>query len=156
MRKEGDFRFLGGSKLCNNTRVQLVEKETDRTRWAAKLVNDRHYVLDLNASRSCSRDILSAPSCKRNYVDLWTQDDGSGRQQWYVSRAPVTEQDVNEHHGEIFYLKITKGREKCDRNWLSVPNKGPLVDLWSGSGPNQKWLIKGFSTRLMYDNASSN
>ena len=89
-----------------------------------------------------------------NKVDLWFRDHHSGRLRWRVTPAPYKKSDT-EFKGEVYFLKITTGRKGCRRNYLSVPDKGSLVDLWKDAGKNQKWHIKGFGKQLMKDNASS-
>lgn len=67
--------------------------------------------------------MLSVVSCGGNMVDLWTHDDQSGRQQWKIEPVP--------NKPDFYTLRIVKGREACNRNYLSTDMGSPLVDLWS-------------------------
>lgn len=66
-------------------------------------------------------------------VDLWTNDDGSGRQEWNFVQVAGTE----------LYNIIVNGGVTSDRRYLSCTADGMVVDLWTsddGSG-RQRWRL---------------
>jgi len=94
-RKAGDYRYLGGSKDCNDNAVTTTKELTNRNKWRAKKVDKGngkyHYNFDIRDSRKCPRAMLSTPPCDRgnefnsgwgNKVDLWKGDHESGRLRW--------------------------------------------------------------------------
>lgn len=67
-------------------------------------------------------------------VDLWTQDDGSGRQRWII-----------EQQGGFVHILSAGGVHPPQRRFLSVPSEGTKCDLYDhddGSG-HQRWLLSG-------------
>ena len=78
--------------------------------------------------------MMSVPSCRwGNGVDLWLRDDQSGRQQWKIIQAPVSKADLEaSHHGQVYFLQITKGRPRCDRIVTIFPCQIEVTLLISG------------------------
>lgn len=69
-------------------------------------------------------------------VDLWSNDDGSGRQRWTFVLSKVRGEQ------EVYNIVVEKGLTS-DRKFLSCSSDGARVDLWSvddGSG-RQRWEI---------------
>lgn len=67
-------------------------------------------------------------------VDLWSSDDGSGRQRWQF--VPVEGED------NLYNIIVSDG-VASDRKYLSCTMDGAKVDLWSeddGSG-RQRWHV---------------
>src|SRR5580658_9836258 len=68
-------------------------------------------------------------------VDLWTTDDGSGRQEWNISLV--------EGFDDIYNIKVSGGNS-TDRVFLSCNASGGGVNLWKvddGSG-RQRWQLQ--------------
>ncbi|MDY0780027.1 hypothetical protein [Tenacibaculum sp. IB213877] len=92
-----------------------------------------------------NRSILSCTSDGSN-VDLWNEDDGSGRQQWEFKQL--------ENKQGVYNIIITQG-VTGDNKYLSSNSDGSNVDLWhedDGSG-RQQWevtLINNSSTCNTY------
>ncbi len=80
--------------------------------------NDRRYL-------SCTPDGLK--------VDLWYEDDGSGRQQWIFK----------EIEPQLYQITVAAGVES-DRRYLSCTPDGLTVDLWSvdDASGRQQWLLQ--------------
>ncbi|KAL3150709.1 hypothetical protein ABBQ32_000496 [Trebouxia sp. C0010 RCD-2024] len=78
---------------------------------------------------------LSIPKCgDGDTADLYTKDDGSGRQQWQL---------VSAGGNNLFYLVLKNGRSGCT-NWLSgQPCPENRVSAWytDDSSGRQKWLL---------------
>jgi hypothetical protein len=75
-------------------------------------------------------------SCKNDgtVADLWTEDDGSGRQKWQFIRV----------NGEsnVYNIRVVNGIND-NRKYLSANTDGTAVDLWygdDGSG-RQRWKV---------------
>ncbi|MDJ0837113.1 MAG: hypothetical protein QNK37_11395 [Acidobacteriota bacterium] len=76
----------------------------------------------------------SVLSCKADgsIVDLWSEDDGSGRQQWEFK--PLEK--------DIYNILVNRGLSS-NRKYLSCNSDGTVVDLWNcddGSG-RQRWKL---------------
>jgi len=72
---------------------------------------------------NCNRKYLSVGAgCGQSYVDLWTHDDKSGRQQWTIKKVAGTADKYSFEVG---------GRRQCDRVFLSSSPTWDRVDLWS-------------------------
>lgn len=70
------------------------------------------------------------------FVDLFSKDDGSGRQRWYLSEVPGL------RHDHVFNIKIAGGTN-LGEEYLSCRRDG-FVDLYSrddGSG-RQQWTLQ--------------
>ena len=82
---------------------------------------------------STNRSLLSCSS-DSEIVDLWIQDDGSGRQQWEFKLI----------EGEVdIYNILVVGGITTDRRFLSCTSDGEIVGLWTeddGSG-RQRWRV---------------
>jgi hypothetical protein len=79
-----------------------------------------------------NRSLLSC-TADGTKVDLWPNDDGSGRQEWNF--VPVA--------GTEYYNIIVNGGVSTNRTYLSCTSDGTVVDLWSsddGSG-RQRWRV---------------
>jgi len=82
--------------------------------------------------RNCERKHLSVGGdCGQTYVDLWTQDDNSGRQQWEVKRVAGQENA---------YTLTVGGRSSCPRIHLSTRDVWDRVDLWLDKSDNNQWF----------------
>ena len=82
---------------------------------------------------SSDRSLLSCSS-DGTVVNLWNEDDGSGRQFWDVQLVPGSD--------DLFHITVSKG-VTGDRRFLSCFPDGSGVDLWAqddGSG-RQRWQI---------------
>lgn len=69
-------------------------------------------------------------------VDLYHEDDGTGRQQWFFKKI------YNDL--DLYNIQIEKGVQFCPTpQYLSVSEDGEIIDVWEkddGSG-RQQWLI---------------
>jgi len=77
-------------------------------------------------------------SCNENgKVDLWTQDDGSGRQRWMLNAKSF----VQENRGHNIYAA---GGTSTSRTMFSCPEDGQKVDLWTNddNSGRQVWTFK--------------
>ena len=93
------------------------------------------YCLQVLRGLSTNNSLLSCNS--GGGVDLFNQDDGSGRQKWQL-------QLLND---KVFNI-IVSGGTNPDKKYLSCAADGNRVDLYSqddGSG-RQKWLFKAVPT----------
>lgn len=65
-------------------------------------------------------------------VDLWTQDDGSGRQRWII-----------EQQGGYVHIISAGGVHPPQRRFLSVPNEGTKCDLYDRDDAtgHQRWIL---------------
>lgn len=89
-----------------------------------------------------SRNLLSCTDDGK-LVDLWTCDDGSGRQKWKISRVAG--------YDDVYNIIIVKG-VNSSYSYLSATPDGTTVNLWpvdDGSG-RQRWKI------VPINNSSSN
>lgn len=94
--------FLSAGKLCNqNTAFLAAAKDLDTEKFAdwrvvpvEGKVNTYNFVISEKRGQEqtgCDRRYLSVGGgCGQTYVDLWNQDDKSGRQQWTISKVPGT------------------------------------------------------------------
>jgi len=80
---------------------------------------------------SSNRSLLSCNG-DGSVVDLWSQDDGSGRQVWEISLAPG--------HVDAYHIIVSKG-VSGDRKYLSCTADGSRVDLWNedDNSGRQRW-----------------
>ena len=83
---------------------------------------------------SSNRSLLS---CTPNgtIVDLWSTDDGSGRQRWNITLV--------DGFDDVYNIKVAEGNS-TNRVFLSCTADGTKVDLWNvddGSG-RQRWKIR--------------
>lgn len=88
--------------------------------------------LEVLRGLTSNRNLLSCTS-DGTLVDLFSSDDGSGRQQWNF--VPVS--------GTAFYNIIVVGGVSSQRIYLSCNNDGSVVDLFTsddGSG-RQRWSV---------------
>jgi len=88
------------------------------------------YNVIIDDGISNTKEYLSVNS-DGSIVDLWTHDDGSGRQQW-----------VLEDRGSFWYFDI-EGGVSGTRDTLSVTSDGTKVDLWTHDDVSgrQRWVI---------------
>jgi hypothetical protein len=80
-----------------------------------------------------NRNVLS---CKNDAtsVDLWSGDDGTGRQKWRI--IPVSGQN------DVYYIQVASGINN-NRTYLSTNADGSSVDLWylDDGSARQRWKI---------------
>ena len=91
------------------------------------------YNLQVLRGLTTNRSLLSCPS-DGSSVQLWGEDDGSGRQQWTFEEIP--------NSNGLYHILVTQGLSS-DRKYLSTTNEGDNVNLWNvddGSG-RQQWKI---------------
>lgn len=94
-------------------------------------VAGKHNTFTIQSSRNCPRKFLSVGAgCGQNYVDFWTQDDGSGRQHWTVEAVP----------GKQNTYSFTVGGRNCNRVHLSTRDNWDRVDLWKQKNNNNQWF----------------
>lgn len=88
-------------------------------------------------------------------VDLWTVDDGSGRQQWILEKANRSLLD-NIPDVEPVYHIIISGGVNSDRRYLSCTPDGLTVDLWHGDNQSgrQQWSLQEIGNQLYRISAS--
>lgn len=85
--------MTASTKDCNNVAWLYDPKEiaaNDNTeKWTFQPVAGKVNTFNLIANgRECPRKYLSVGAgCFQTYVDLWTHDDASGRQQWTLERV---------------------------------------------------------------------
>lgn len=125
-------------------RASIVNSSSDNLVYAIptgpnKLLNSTFLLstpstIRIQGGVSGGRALLSAPS-DGTKVDLWTADDGSGRQEWYVELSA----------DNVSYNIIRRAGASGPRKYLSVTQDGTKVDLWDtddGSG-RQRWVFSG-------------
>lgn len=110
---------------CANNLMHLVnpDRQPDfETRWRFTQVRPDHYTIEAIGRReTCQRRFVSVSgNCGQNYIDLWTQNDNSGRQIW----------NVEKNANGTFTFKVSGGRNNCPRNTFSVGNRSNNPDLW--------------------------
>lgn len=91
------------------------------------------HKLQILRGLSGKRSLLSC-SGDGSVVDLWTHDDGSGRQVWNIQLVPGST--------DLCHITVSKG-VSGGRTYLSCTPDGSRVDLWredDGSG-RQRWRI---------------
>lgn len=124
------------SKESNNTNVNLQR---------AQMPIAQEWHLSISAGQNNTFNVLTTdPSMKKqkflscradgSLVDLYDEDDGSGRQRW--SFVPFPGQP------DTYYVMIVNGLT-TDRRFLSCKPDGSIVDLWNqddGSG-RQRWVV---------------
>ncbi|KAF7306294.1 Ricin B-type lectin domain-containing protein [Mycena indigotica] len=104
--------------------------------------------------RSGCNTILSVASCGTNKVDLFSSDDGSGRQHFqFVAVSGLT---------NVYNIKVAGGRDGCNTFLSSASCGADLVDLFGsddGSG-RQRWVVSpsgsGFNVQPYSGRASCN
>ncbi|KAH3766949.1 ricin-type beta-trefoil lectin domain protein [Pelomyxa schiedti] len=124
-----------------NTELASNDDGTGRQLWrfeAIPRVPDLFYIR-VDGGISNNRSLLSSPASGWGDIELWPQDDNTGRQKWYV--RPISGTDS-------VYHVISAGPTNYPYNIMSTPADGIHVDMWvedEGSG-RQKWVIskRGF------------
>jgi len=104
-------------------------------------------------------EILKGVSGKRKYlsttwqankVDLWIEDDGSGRQHWKF---------VKVEGKNTYNIKVTNGinanrgnKVNLDNAFLSCNSDGSVVDIWGqGLGKRQRWVVKELKNKKGFE-----
>lgn len=139
---DGKTLLTAKTNDCNNNNW-LVEPDTVNNNnmytgnWRFVPVDGKANTFNIIAGddRKCDRRYLSVASgCGQTYVDVWTHDDNSGRQQWTVKRV---------HGQENVYTLTVGGRYECDRVHLSTRAVWNRADLWKSidEGNKQYWSI---------------
>jgi hypothetical protein len=127
----------------DGTKVDLWSKDdgSGRQRWTFVPIKvqgeEEVYNIIVESGLSSNRKYLSCTS-DGTKVDLWSKDDGSGRQRWEI--FPVQ----NSPTPDTYIIKVCEG-VATDRRYLSCTADGGKVDLYSkddGSG-RQRWQIQG-------------
>jgi len=82
---------------------------------------------------STDRAFLSVTS-DGSKVDLWPEDDASGRQRWIITDIPGRQDACN-----VFIV----GGISNSKKYLSVPGDGRFVDLWynDDASGRQRWIF---------------
>ena len=91
------------------------------------------YTLQVLRGLSTGRSLLS---CREDgFVDLWFEDDASGRQRWELTQLPELGRDV-------FNIKVAGGTLPGER-YLSCARDGSIVDLFEGDDGSgrQRWVL---------------
>jgi hypothetical protein len=134
---------LSAHRLCNKHAAFLsAEADLDAQffpDWELKSVAGKANTFNIIISekrgfeqQGCDRKYLSvAAGCGQTYVDLWKQDDGSGRQQWTIRKVPGQE-------GK--YTFTVGGRDNCPRVYLSTRDVWNRVDLWKSRDNDNQWF----------------
>jgi hypothetical protein len=131
--------YIDGYELgSDGAWVVSTPRVSTATNYSANLVN-----LQIVRGLDTSRNLLSCTE-DGTVVDLWTGDDGSGRQKWQFTR-------VN-GYDDVYNIRVVNG-VNCSSSYLSSTPDGTAVDLWpvdDGSG-RQRWKITPVS-----DSSSNN
>jgi hypothetical protein len=92
---------------------------------------DGSHNLQVLRGLSTNRSLLSCNG-DGSVVDLWGEDDGSGRQVWEISLVPG--------HTDAYHIIVSKG-VSGDRKYLSCTQDGSKVDLWNedDNSGRQRW-----------------
>lgn len=115
---------------------------TTTTNYSASAVN-----LQILHGLTTDRNLLSCTD-DGTVVNLWSGDDGSGRQKWQFKRV--------EGYNDVYNIRIFNG-VYSSRTYLSATPDGNSVDLWpedDGSG-RQRWKVipvknySGYNTYLI-------
>lgn len=105
-----------------------ISTTTNSNNYAASAVT-----MQIVRGLDTSRNLLSCTD-DGSVVDLWTNDDGSGRQKWQITR-------VNGYN-DVYNIRVVNG-VNCSKSYLSSTPDGTEVNLWpvdDGSG-RQRWKI---------------
>ncbi|MDR3596397.1 RICIN domain-containing protein [Clostridium sp.] len=125
--------YIDGYELgSDGAWVVSTPRVSTATNYSANLVN-----LQIVRGLDTSRNLLSCTE-DGTVVDLWTGDDGSGRQKWRFTR-------VN-GYDDVYNIRVVNG-VNCSSSYLSSTPDGTAVDLWpvdDGSG-RQRWKITPIS-----------
>ena len=129
-------RYLSCGASASNTYVDLwhCDDGSGRQQWGLESVNlNGNMVYRIYNERGRPQDARRYLSCQRGpadngKVDLWFDDDGSGRQLWWV--VPCGSANSN-----CVYIYPAGGRE--GKMLLSRKESGSLVDLWWAAGHYQ-------------------
>ncbi|CAM0136248.1 unnamed protein product [Umbelopsis sp. WA50703] len=139
--RSGCNQYLS-SASCGSDLVDMYSADdgSGRQRWTFNLLSGKTnvYNIEVSGGRSGCNTFLSSASCGSNLVDLYSEDDGSGRQEWLVVPVPGVSNQYN--------IMVNGGRATCNL-YLSTAdctNSSNLVDLYNlddGSG-RQRWALK--------------
>ena len=134
------YYFSGNGYMLHDTYIEGYELGSDGA-WVVS--TPRVSTTNNYATNSVTMQIVRGLDTSRNLlsctddgklVDLWTGDDGSGRQKWQLS--PVDGYD------DVYNIRIVKGINSS-YTYLSATPDGTAVNLWpvdDGSG-RQRWNI---------------
>jgi hypothetical protein len=141
--KLDDKFWLSAHEHCNQHAAFLsTNADVDNARiadWQMRPVEGKKntYNIIVSAKRGerqndCNRKFLSVGAgCGQTYVDLWSQDDKSGRQQWTIRKVEGQEDA---------YTFTVGGRDNCPRVYLSTRDRWDRVDLWNARNNNNQWF----------------
>ncbi|KAK1227875.1 hypothetical protein PQX77_009118 [Marasmius sp. AFHP31] len=123
---------------------------TFRARWVLTPVQgaSNTYTIRVAGGRdsSCGVFLSTGARCEDTYVDLFTKDDGSGRQQWVLTPVPIPA-GASLPLEAFKYKELPLGAVKpTPESWLATQLKaqadglhGHLQDFW-GPVQNSKWI----------------
>lgn len=109
----------------NSALIQTTYKNRDSSSAQA------WYNIKIHGGVSGNRRYLSTTSNGGN-VDLWSSDDGSGRQRYTISKGS----------GDYYYIQVYAG-VSGNKRYLSTRSDGSSVDLWhtDDASGRQRWTI---------------
>lgn len=120
-----NFLSRGGS----NVDLYSHDDGSNNQRWMLFPISNSSYyhVLNLGAYYAGQANCWLSVTADGTNVDLYTHDDGSGRQRWYFYDAPLNTIKVE---GGVSHARLYLSR------WYEH------VDTWSSMGDNQKFRVE--------------
>lgn len=95
--RDGCNQYLSTTSSCNSNLVDMYDRDdgSGRQRWEIQPVPNKPntYTIRIAGGRAglfsslLCNNYLSTASCGSNLVDLYSNDDGSGRQQWIFTKV---------------------------------------------------------------------
>ncbi|KAJ8090384.1 hypothetical protein PM082_018980 [Marasmius tenuissimus] len=148
----GCAQYLSSQDCGGKATTDLYTKDdgSGRQRWVLTPVQgaSNTYTIRVAGGRdsSCGVFLSTGARCEDTYIDLFTKDDGSGRQQWVLTPVPIP--SGSSLPLEAFkYKELPLGAVKpTPESWLATQLKaqadglhGHLQDFW-GPVQNSKWI----------------
>lgn len=128
-------RFLSCTPDGATVDLWNVDDGSGRQRWSLEQIDTgaipTYHIVVRGGITSDRRYLSCTPDGLK--VDLWHEDDGSGRQQWTFNKI-----------GTQLYQITVAGGIDGDRRYLSCTPDGLTVDLWSADDASgrQQWLLQ--------------
>jgi len=132
---QGDRKYL--STNYEGSRVDLWSYPGNNQKWEFVKAGDDWYNILLTGGMNSRANVRQdnaymSTNHDGSVVDLWHDDDGSGRQRWKITKDK-----------DGYFTITVGGGVSGDRKYLSTTANGDKVDLWKAVGDRQKWKLHG-------------
>jgi len=136
-----DRCFLSTNEEGTVVDLWSEKHESGRQSWRLERIDGEENVYNITINRGVDGDkrLFLSTTGDGEVVELWIEDDGSGRQRWVLE--PVPSSDVPNY----YTIRAFGGMDGGGRVYLSCVEDGTKVDLWfedDGSG-RQRWQVSG-------------